>query len=333
MRSLLATVLTATLALTGVALTGVALTGVTQAQERYPTRPVKLIIPFAPGGQTDITARLISNHISQTIGQPLVIENRGGAGGSLGSELASKAAPDGYTLLLGTSSTHSTNPWVYPKIAYNPVTSFTAIAHVTVAPMALAVHHSLPFKTVADLVTYAKANPGKLNFGSSGVGSLNHIMGALFNQWAGIDTVHIPYAGAGPQMADLMAGVTQMDWNAVAVLTGGAKTGQLRIMATTMQRRAYALPDTPTVAESGYPQMNAFSWTVLFGPAGMPKDAVSVLGAAVSTALADPAVAGRLSEIGAEPVPDTTPEKAAAFVKAEYERWGPLVKMSGAKVE
>jgi len=323
--------------LTRLALTGLAallsLTTAAIAQEKYPSRAVKLIVPFAPGGQTDITARLISNHISQTIGQPLIIENRSGAGGSLGSELASKAAPDGYTLLLGTSSTHSTNPWIYPKIAYHPVNSFTAIAHVTVAPMALAVHQSQPFKTVRELADFAKANPGKLNYGSSGVGSLNHIMGALFNKWAGVETIHIPYAGAGPEMADLMAGVIQMDWNAAAVLTGGAKTGQIRIIATTMQRRAYALPDIPTVAESGYPEMNAFSWTVLFGPAGTPKEAVTVLGAAVTKALADPTINSRLAEIGAEPVPDTTPEKAAAFVKSEYERWGPLVKLSGAKVE
>lgn len=323
--------------LTRLALTGLAallnLTTAATAQDRYPARAVKLIVPFAPGGQTDITARLISNHISQTIGQPLIIENRSGAGGSLGSELASKAAPDGYTLLLGTSSTHSTNPWIYPKIAYHPVDSFTAIAHVTVAPMALAVHQSQPFKTVGELAAFAKANPGKLNYGSSGVGSLNHIMGALFNKWAGVETIHVPYAGAGPEMADLMAGVIQMDWNAAAVLTGGAKTGQIRIIATTMQRRAYALPDIPTVAESGFPEMNAFSWTVLFGPAGTPREAVSVLGAAVTKALADPTINTRLAEIGAEPVPDTTPEKAAAFVKSEYERWGPLVKLSGAKVE
>jgi len=243
--------------LTRLALTGLAallsLTTAATAQDKYPARAVKLIVPFAPGGQTDITARLISNHISQTIGQPLIIENRSGAGGSLGSELASKAAPDGYTLLLGTSSTHSTNPWIYPKIAYHPVDSFTAIAHVTVAPMALAVHQSQPFKTVGELAAFAKANPGKLNYGSSGVGSLNHIMGALFNKWAGVETIHVPYAGAGPEMADLMAGVIQMDWNAAAVLTGGAKTGQIRIIATTMQRRAYALPDIPTVAESGFP--------------------------------------------------------------------------------
>lgn len=323
--------------LTRLALTGLAallsLTTAAAAQDKYPARAVKLIVPFAPGGQTDITARLISNHISQTIGQPLIIENRSGAGGSLGSELASKAAPDGYTLLLGTSSTHSTNPWIYPKIAYHPVDSFTAIAHVTVAPMALAVHQAQPFKTVGELAAFAKANPGKLNYGSSGVGSLNHIMGALFNKWAGVETIHVPYAGAGPEMADLMAGVIQMDWNAAAVLTGGAKTGQIRIIATTMQRRAYALPEIPTVAESGFPEMNAFSWTVLFGPAGTPREAVSVLGAAVTKALADPTINTRLAEIGAEPVPDTTPEKAAAFVKSEYERWGPLVKLSGAKVE
>ncbi len=303
------------------------------AQDRYPSRPVKLIVPFTPGGQTDITARLISNHISQSIGQPLVIENRSGAGGSIGAEIASKAPPDGYTLLLATSSTHSTNPYIYPKLAYHPIDSFTPIAHITIAPMALAVHRSQPFNSVRDLVAWAKANPNKLNYGSSGVGSLNHIMGALFNLWAGVETTHIPYAGAGPEMADLMAGVIQMDWNAAAVLTGGAKTGQIRILATTMQRRAYALPDVPTMAESGYPDMNAFSWTVLFGPAGTPPEVVTVMSRAARAALADRGVVARMEEIGAEPVPDTTPEKTAAFVKAEYERWGPLVKLSGAKVE
>ncbi|MGE4048563.1 MAG: Bug family tripartite tricarboxylate transporter substrate binding protein, partial [Acetobacteraceae bacterium] len=256
-----------------------------------------------------------------------------GAGGSLGSELASKAPPDGYTLLLATSSTHSTNPWIYPKLAYHPVNSFTPIAHITVAPMALAVHTSKPVHTVAELVALTKQNPGKLNYGSSGVGSLNHIMGALFNLWAGIDTVHVPYAGAGPEMADLMAGVLDMDWNALAVLSGGAKTGQIRIIATTMNRRARSFPDLPTVAEAGYPKMNAFSWTVLFGPAGTPQEVVQTLSKAVNAALADKTVSGRLAEIGAEPMTETTPEQTAAFVKAEYERWGPLVKLSGARVE
>ncbi|MGE0224301.1 MAG: Bug family tripartite tricarboxylate transporter substrate binding protein [Acetobacteraceae bacterium] len=307
--------------------------GAAAAQDKYPSKPIKLIVPFAPGGQTDITARVVSNHIAQTVGQPLIIENRGGAGGSLGSELASKAPPDGYTLLLATSSTHSTNPWIYPKLAYHPVNSFTPIAHITVAPMALAVHTSKPVHTVAELVALTKQNPGKLNYGSSGVGSLNHIMGALFNLWAGIDTVHVPYAGAGPEMADLMAGVLDMDWNALAVLSGGAKTGQIRIIATTMNRRARSFPDLPTVAEAGYPKMNAFSWTVLFGPAGTPQEVVQTLSKAVNAALADKTVSGRLAEIGAEPMTETTPEQTAAFVKAEYERWGPLVKLSGARVE
>lgn len=309
------------------------LAGTALAQDKYPSRPVKLIVPFVPGGQTDITARLISNHISQSIDQPVIVENRSGAGGSIGAEIASKAAPDGYTLLLATSSTHSTNPYVYPKLGYHPIDSFTPIAQISIAPMALAVHASQPIHTVADMVALAKANPGKLNYGSSGVGSLNHIMGALFNLWAGIDTVHVPYAGAGPEMADLMAGVLQMDWNAVAVLTGGARGGSIRIVATTMQRRAKALPNLPTVAESGYPEMNAFSWTVLFGPAGTPRDVVVTMSRAVTAALGDKGVVARLEEIGLEPVPDSTPEKTAAFVKTEFERWGPLVKLSGAKVE
>ena len=303
------------------------------AQDAYPSRPVKLIIPFVPGGQTDITARIVSNHVSQSLGQPIVIENRGGAGGSIGAELASKAPADGYTLLLATSSTHSTNPYIYPKLGYHAIDSFTPIAHLTVAPMALAVHAGQPIHSVQELVAYAKAHPNKMNFGSAGVGSLSHIMGALFNRWADIDTVHVPYAGAGPEMADLMAGVLHMDWNALPVLRGGAKGGGIRIIATTMSRRAKGLPDVPTVAEAGYPQMDAFSWTVLFGPAGTSPEVVKTVARAVSAALADATVISRLEELGAEPVPDTTPEKTAAFVKREYERWGDLVRLSGAKVE
>jgi tripartite-type tricarboxylate transporter receptor subunit TctC len=307
--------------------------GPTVAQDRYPSRPVKLIIPFPPGGQTDITARSVGAHMSQTLGQPLAVENRSGAAGSIGTELASKAAPDGYTLLLATSSTHSSNPYVYPKLGYHPIDSFTPVAQIGIAPLALAVHSGQPFRTVQELVTYAKANPGRLSYGSAGVGSLSHIMGALFNLWAGIDTVHVPYAGAGPEVADLMAGVVQMDWNAVSVLNPGMKAGSIHLIATTMARRARSVPNLPSVAEAGYPEMDAFSWTVLFGPAGLSKEVVATLSRAVNAALDDRVVGARLEEIGLEPVTDTTPEKTAAFVKREYERWGPLVKLSGAKVE
>jgi tripartite-type tricarboxylate transporter receptor subunit TctC len=307
--------------------------GPAAAQDHYPSRPVKLIVPFAPGGPTDIVGRVVTNSMNQNFGQTIVIENRSGAGGTLGSSLAAKAAPDGYTLLLATSSTHAVAPYLYSKLEYHPVDSFIAIGQVGVTPMALAVNPAVPARTVQEFAAYLKANPGKVSYGSAGVGSVNHIMAALFDKLAGTEGVHIPYAGSGPAVADLMTNVVQYDFDGLPVLTPGIKSGGLRLIATGMGKRAQAWPDVPTVAEAGYPDFDCSTWNIFFAPKGTPRNVVDAVSKSLQKALSDPTVIARLSEIGVEPTPDTTPEKTAAFAKREYERYGPLVKLSGAKIE
>jgi tripartite-type tricarboxylate transporter receptor subunit TctC len=300
----------------------------------YPTRPVKLIIPFAAGGPTDIVGRVVTTKMTAAgFGQPIVIENRGGGGGSLGTESAAKAPPDGYTIMLGTNSTHGTNPHLYAKLNYHPVNSFVAVAQVGVTPMALVVHPKVPARTVAEFIAYAKANPGKLNQGTAGVGAGGHILGALLSKLAGIEFTMVPYAGSGPASQDLIAGMTDFAIDGLPVLSASVRAGNLFLLATTMGKRAQAFPNVPTMAESGYPAFDAYTWNVFFAPAGTPMAAVAQISKYVSIALADPEVISRLQDVGVEPTPDTTPEKTAAFAKREYEKWGPLVKLSGAKVE
>ncbi|MDQ8730860.1 tripartite tricarboxylate transporter substrate-binding protein [Bradyrhizobium sp. LHD-71] len=302
--------------------------------EDYPARPVKVIIPFSAGGPTDIVGRVITTKMRESgFGQPLIIENRGGGGGSVGTEVAARSEPDGYTLMIGTSSTHGTNPHLYAKLGYHPVDSFTPIAQVGVTPMMLAVNPKVPARSVAEFIAYAKANPGKLNQSSAGVGAGGHILGALLNKQAGITTVVVPYAGSGPASRDLIAGVTDFAIDGLPVLAPSARAGGLFLLATTMGRRAQAFPDVPTMAELGFPDFDASTWNVLYAPAGTPKPIIDHIFKYVSIALADAGVIARLQDAGVEPTPDTTPEKAAAFTRREFEKWGPLVKMSGAKVE
>lgn len=303
------------------------------AQDAYPSRPVKLVIPFAAGGPTDIVARVVTTKMTEAgFGQPIVIENRGGGGGSIGTEAVAKAVPDGYTLMLGTTSTHGTNPYLY-KLNYHPVDSFVAIAQVGVTPMVLVVNPKVPVTTIAEFVAYAKAHPGKLNQGTSGVGVSGHILGALLNRAAGIQTTMVPYAGASLAVQDLLAGVTDWQIDGLPVMAPSIRAGKLRILATTMGRRAKAFPEVPTLAESGYTEFDAYTWNVFYAPAGTTKAVADHIATYVSRALADKDVIARLMDAGVEPTPDTTSESAAAFAKHEYEKWGPLVKLSGAKVE
>jgi tripartite-type tricarboxylate transporter receptor subunit TctC len=293
-----------------------------------------VIIPFAAGGPTDIVGRLIATKMTAAgFGQQIVIENRGGGGGSLGTEAAARSEPDGYTLMIGTNSTHGTNPHLYAKIGYHPVDSFVAIAQVGVTPMMLAVNPKVPVRSLAEFVAYAKANPGKLNQSSAGVGAGGHIIGALLNKLAGTQTVLVPYAGSGPASRDLIAGITDFAIDGLPVLAPSARDGGLILLATTMGKRARAFPDVPTMAESGFPQFDAYTWNVVYAPAGTPRPIVDHVFKYISIALADPDVIARLEAAGVEPTPDTTPEKAAAFTRREFERWGPLVKESGARVE
>jgi tripartite-type tricarboxylate transporter receptor subunit TctC len=300
----------------------------------YPNRPVRVIIPFAPGGPTDIVGRLIATKMTAAgFGQQIVIENRGGGGGSIATEAAARSEPDGYTLMIGTSSTHGTNPYLYAKLNYHPIDSFIAIAQIGVTPMMLTVHPKVPARSVAEFVTYAKANPGKLNQGSAGVGSISHILGALLNERAGIETVVVPYSGSGPASRDLVAGVMDFSIDGLPVIAPSARAGSLFLLATTMGRRAQAFPNVPTLAESGFPDFDGYTWNVLYAPAGTPKPIIDYIFKYVSNALADADVIARLQDAGVEPTPDTTPEKAAAFARREFEKWGPLVKETGIKVQ
>jgi tripartite-type tricarboxylate transporter receptor subunit TctC len=300
----------------------------------YPARPVRVIIPFAAGGPTDIVGRLIATKMTAAgFGQQIIIENRGGGGGSIGTEAAARAEPDGYTLMIGTNSTHGTNPYLYSKIGYHPVDSFIAIAQVGVTPMMLAINPKMPARTLGEFLAYAKANPGKLNQGSAGVGSIGHMLGGMMNSLAGTQTVLVPYPGSGPASRDLIAGVIDFSIDGLPTLAPSARAGSLVLLATTMGKRALAFPDVPTMAESGFPQIDAYTWNVFYAPLNTPKPIIDHVFKYISLALADPEVISRLQDVGVEPTPDTTPEKAAAFTKREFEKWGPLVKLSGIKVE
>ena len=213
-----------------------------------------MIIPFAAGGPTDIVGRLVTAKMREAgFEQPLIIDNRGGGGGSVGTEAAARSDPDGYTLMIGTNSTHGTNPHLYPNVGYHPVDSFVSIAQIGVTPMMLAIHPKVPARSVAEFIAYAKANPGKLNHGSAGVGSIGHILGGLLNKQAGTETVLVPYQGSGPASRDLIAGVTDFSIDGLPVLAPSARAGSLFLLATTLGKRAQAFPDVPTLAESGFP--------------------------------------------------------------------------------
>jgi tripartite-type tricarboxylate transporter receptor subunit TctC len=300
----------------------------------YPVRPVRVIIPFAAGGPTDIVGRLIATKMTAAgFGQQIIIENRGGGGGSIGTEAAARSDPDGYTLMIGTNSTHGTNPYLYTKINYHPVDSFIAIAQIGVTPMMLAVNPKVPARNLKEFIAYAKANPGKLNQGSAGVGSIGHILGALLNKQAGTETVLVPYPGSGPASRDLIAGVIDFSIDGLPVIAPSARAGSLFLLATTMGKRAQAFPDVPTMAEQGFSQFDAYTWNVFYAPVGTPQPIIDHVFKYISIALADAEVIARLEDVGVEPTPDTTPEKAAAFTKREYEKWAPLTKLSGVKVD
>lgn len=315
-------------------LIGTASAGTTAAQDAYPSRPVKIVIPYPAGGPTDIVGRIVTGQMALGgFGQPLVIENRGGASGTIGTSAVAKAAPDGYTVVLGTITTHGVGPHLIKNLPYHVVDSFAPIAQAGVTPLVLAVNRKVPATTVAELVAYMKAHPAAINQSSGGIGSSGHIIGALFKNAAGVDFVHVPYAGSGPSAADLIAGVTDISFDGVPVLGAGIRGGQILPLATTMARRAKAYPDVPTLAESGYPVIDASTWNIFFAPAGTPRPVIDYFAKHVALALAQQSVVDKLFDVGVEATPDTTPERAAAFARSEYERWGPLVKQSGATME
>lgn len=301
------------------------------AAQDFPNRPVTLVVPFAAGGSTDLVGRLIAEHMSAELGQPVVVENKGGAGGNLGAAQVAKATPDGYTILMGTVATHALNPAIYKKMPYDPVTSFAPISLLAVVPNVLVVNPSFPAKTTEELIVLLKKEPGKYSYASSGNGTPLHLSGELFKSMAGVDMQHVPYQGAGPALVDVLSGQVPIMFDNLPSSSGHIKSGKLRALGVTTAEKASSFPDVPTIAEA-VPGYETYTWNALFAPAGTPPEVVAKLNAAANKALADPKVQARLADFSAKPV-GSTPEQLGEHVKKEMAKWAPIVKQSGAQID
>jgi len=291
----------------------------------YPSKPIRLIVPFAAGGGNDNVARLVGRRLGETLGQPVVVDNRPGAGGVLGAELAAKAPPDGYTLFLGGVGSHAINPNLIENLPYDPIRDFAPVELLAQAPLVLVVHPSVPARDVAELVAYARRNPGKLNFASNGNGSSSQLAAVMFESMAVIEMVHVPYKGLSPALTDLLSGQVQLMFSSVVAIVPHVKAGKVRGLATTGAKRLALLPGLPTIAESGFPGYEASSWYGILAPAGTPRDIVTKLNAELSKALEQPEVRNSLLAEGAEPA-GGTPEQFAAHIRAEKERLGKIIR-------
>ena len=308
--------------------------------QNYPSRPVRVLVPLPPAGALDNIVRSVTQRLAQALGQSFVIDNRPGAGGNLSLEIAAAAAPDGHTLVMGAVATHAINPWLFAKLPYDPIRDFTPITRVAQVPNVLVLNaetaHKLGIASLADLVAFAKKNPGRLNYGSGGNGSAGHLAGEMFKAQAGLFMVHIPYAGGNPAQLGLLAGQVDLSFDNLASASANIKSGRLRALAVTTAVRASAMPDLPTIAEAGRSLglggFDVGTWFGLFGPAGLPAEMLARLNKAFVAALDAPETKTRMAQLLAEPSP-TTPDQFAAFVKAELAKYGPVVKASGAKVE
>jgi len=299
----------------------------------FPTKPVMLVVPFAPGGPTDAMARTLAAAVKGSLSQPVIVENRAGAGGNLGAEAVARADPDGHTLMFGTSGPLAINVSLYRKIGYDPVKSFAPVIQIGHLPNVLVVHPSVPAKNVRELIAYGRANPGKLSYASSGNGASSHLAGVLFNNLAGTDFVHVPYKGTGPALNDLLGGQVAMTFTDVLTALPHIKAGKLRALGVTTITRSQALPDVPTVAEQG---VAGFDVSVFFGlvaPAGTPKETIDKLNRAFADALKQPEVRRSLQAQGLEFAPSTAPEQLASFIQSEVGKWRGVVQKSGAQVD
>ena len=300
--------------------------------QNYPARPLRLIVPTAPGGGTDFTGRLVAAKLSETMGQQVVVENRGGGGGSVGADNAAKATPDGYTLLLGSIATHAVNPALYKKLPYDHLKDFAPVSLIGTVPNALVVHPTVPVKSMQEFITYAKANPGKINYGSSGVGSPPHLSMELLRSMTGVNLVHVPYKGAGPALADLLGGQVQAMCTSLAGLINFVKSGRVRALGVTTAKRNPQLPDVPTIVESGVPGYEVTIWYAVFAPVATPKAIVDKLNAEMVKALNSSEMKERMALQGMDPAP-STPAELIAFVKIETAKWAKAAKDSGATAE
>ncbi|AVS85910.1 LacI family transcriptional regulator [Paracidovorax avenae] len=302
------------------------------AAQAFPSKPITIIVPFAAGGTTDILARIIAQGMGAELGQSVVVDNRAGAGGNIGGQVAARAPADGYTLFMGTVGTHAINAALYRKMPFDPVKDFAPLTRVANVPNLLVANPAQPFKTVQELIAYAKANPGKINFGSSGSGSSIHLSGELFKSMAKVDMQHVPYKGSAPAVTDLLGNQIAIMFDNMPSAIQHVRSGKLRAIAVTTAKRSPELPDVPTIAESGVPGYEATSWFGMFAPAGTPAPVVAQLNATIVKVLAMPDIKKKLAEQGAEAAGET-PAQFADFIQKESVKWGKVVRESGASVD
>jgi tripartite-type tricarboxylate transporter receptor subunit TctC len=303
------------------------MSGAARAQY-YPDRPVKIIVPTPPGGPVDVVARITANYLQSALGQAFVVDNRAGAGNTIGSKDVAEATPDGYTLLYSAASGLIIAPLLHRDAGYDPLVSYDPIALVGASSNILVVNPAVPANTVAELVAYAKANPGKINFSSGGIGVLPHLIGEMFKARAGVDIVHVPYKGGGPSITDLLGGQVQMTFEGTSVLLPLIQAGKLRALAVTAAQRIPQLPDVPTMVESGYPNFVSTSWTGLLAPAHTPQAIIDKLNTAINEGLKTPELQAALTRISYAPL-GGTPADFTAMMKAELAKWSPVVKSLG----
>jgi tripartite-type tricarboxylate transporter receptor subunit TctC len=298
----------------------------------YPSKPIRYIVPFQPGGTTDILGRIVAQKLQEAWGQPVIVENRPGAGGAVGAELTAKSPPDGYTIMGGTISTHAINASVYEKLPYDPVWDFTPVTLLATQPNMLVLHPSIPANNVAELIKLLKANPNKYTYSTSGNGTSAHLSGELFKSMSGTNMQHVPYKGSPQAIADAVGGQVSMSFDNISTAYPQAKSGKLRALAVTTAKRSSIAPEVPTMAEAGLPGYELGSWHGVFAPARTPAEIVARLNAAIVKGIQSADVKDKLGALGVEPV-GNSPEAFSAFVRAEVPKWAKVVKESGAKAE
>ena len=306
--------------------------GAQNTAQDYPNRPVRWIVPFAPSGPTDLMSRAVAEKLTQRLGQQFVVDNRPGAGGNIGAEVVAKSAPDGYTLMIGHVGTHAVNVTLYPKIGFDPIRDFTPITLIATLPLALVVHPAVPAKDVKELIAYARARPGQLNFASAGNGGPTHLTGELLKASAGIDIVHVPYKGNAAALLDLIAGRVHIMFSNMLTAMPHVRAGKLRAIGVSSARRSPQAPELPTVAESGVPGFSSVPWYGALGPAGLPRPLVSKLNSEIARALAQPDMQERFVAQGVD-LQSSTPEQFAALIQSEVVKWRKVVRDAGAKVD
>jgi len=301
-----------------------------QAQEKYPDHAVRLIVPFPPGGQTDTVARMVGKAVTPLLGEQVIVDNRSGAAGSIGSGECARAKPDGYTLLIGTTSTHAINPTAMKNVAYDPVKDFVPITVLGTGPIAISIHPSVPARTLKQLVADVKQHPGQYYYGSSGVASINNLAGELLKERAGkLQIIHVPYKGAGAALTDLIGGQIPIAFTTLSAALPHFRQGRVRTLAVLKEERSLGAPDIPTTAEAGVPGVVAYTFNILLAPAGTPRGVVNALDGVTKKVMRERAFVDSLVRVGVDPATDSGPDKATAMIRAELDKWTPLIQSLG----